>query len=294
MATSNTLTRGSSKQERQENLKMWMDDFDRLMEKANPSDVNEPVQHYVVFFENKEPMFDMASKNYSFPKPKDPLCIDTDNYTVAQDTILTDPVLELAYDYFLKGHRLSFLRGQYVPGVINKLQSLFDGGNVDYDKTMSFAFRHNGQFSRWDSPCYLSRMKRILDPSRGRPIPSLRDIIFRSWRHKFPEDIRPMCISFIQECMIVDFVHSMSRMRPDFDRQLAYQLARAGQSDIEPYQSWRIDVNVDFIPPVVKKRTVAGFGYEISLEFHASSNVQRRQPYEASSDIEDTDVEDAD
>lgn len=295
MATyyNNILTRGSSKKERQENLRMWMDDFDSLMESAKPTGVTESVEHYIVFFENKEPIFDTKTTNCSFPKPKDPICIDKTNHSIERETILTDPVFELAYDYFLKGHRLRFVNGQYVPGVIRTLQTLLDEGNVDYDKTIGFAFRYNGQLVRWESPYYLSRMKYVVDPARQRPVPSLRDIIRRSWPEKFPENLRQMCFSAIQECMIVDFVHSMSRMRPNFDRQLVHQFADAGLTDIDPRRSWRLDVIVDFIPPVLKKRSVADLSYDVSLEFRASSNVQRRQPYEAPLEIEDTDVEDA-
>ena len=272
-----------------------MDDFDCLMEKATSAESQEMQpfnHHYIVFFENRQPMFDMARRNYLFPKCHDQLCVDRTDHTIDQSVLLTDSVLDLTYDYFLKGHPLRFKRCQYVSGIVDRVQKLLDDGGVAYDKSMYFDLRHNGRVSQWNSINYLSRMKLIVDPARKQQFPSLREIIVRTWPQKFDVAIRSSCFSVIQELMIVDYVHSLSRMRPDYDRDVVNRLARAAQTDFDLHQPWTFDVTVEFIPSKRCRREVADVLYDIVLEFHASS--RRRVPYEEAANAEDTDVEDDD
>jgi hypothetical protein len=269
-----------------------MRDFDMLMEKASPVGREQSVDHYFVYFERNRPSFDMKERNYSFPKCPDPMCVDRDDHTIERETLLTDPVSELAYDYFVKGHSLHFIKCQHVSGVVGRLQKLFDDGGVDYDKTMSFELRFQGRVTKWDSANYLSRMKQIVDPERKNEFPSLRDIIYRTWSSKFPESIRLTCISVVQELMVADYLHSLSRMRPDYDMELVRRLAYANKTDCNPDLPWTFNVRVEFIPSQRRKREAADISYHVSLEFHSSTN--RRPPYDDVS-ADDTDVmEDSD
>lgn len=268
-----------------------MDDFNCLMEKAESQEMQQPFNHhYIVFFENRQPMFDMVRRNYLFPKCNDQLCVDRTNHSIDPSAILTDPVLDLSYDYFLKGHSLLFKRCQYVSGVVERVQKLLDDGGVDYDKSMYFDLRYNGRVSQWKSVNYLSRMKFIVDPARKQHFPSLREIIVRTWPEKFDVDIRSSCFSVIQELLIVDYVHSLSRMRPDYDRDVVNRLARAAQSDFDLHTRWNFDVSVEFVPSRRCRREVADVLYDIVLEFNASSH--RRITYEEAANAEDTDMED--
>ena len=269
-----------------------MTDFDLLVEKASPVDSNQAVDHYAVYFENGTPSFDMNARNYSFPKCPDPLCIDRAEHSIELETVLTDPVLELAYDYFLKGHTLRFVKGQCVTGVIERLQKVFDNGGVAYDKSMFFDLRYHGRICQWDSANYLSRMKFIVDPSRKKQFPSLRDIIARTWSEKFPDSIRPACITLIQETMAFDYEHAMSRMRPDYDRDIVNRLAYADRTDVDPNRPWKLDLTVEFVPSQRRKREAAEISYTVSLDFHASTRARGRAPYEMHAD--DTDVDDQD
>ncbi len=289
------LTRRSSKRERQENLAEWMNDFDMLVEKATPSDVKDAVggDHYIVYFENKVPTFDMNERNYSFPKCPDPPSLDKTDHTIELESILTDPVLELAYDYFLRGYSLRFVKAQCVPGLVNRLQKLFDDGSVDYDKTMFFDLRYEGRTWQWESVNYLSGMKKIVNPSRKQQFPSLRDLIERSWGHKFPETIRPTGVSTIQKLMTTDYIHSLSRMRPNYNREIIHGLTYAGENTdvkLSGQSTWKLNLTMDFVPSRRRKRERDGITYNVSLEFHAGTRALERPPYEAN--MEDTDVED--
>ena len=266
-----------------------------LLEKAEPFEASAAPDHYFVYFENKVPSFDMKKRQFLFPKCPDPVCIDRSDHFVEPETMLTDPVLELAYDYFVKGHALRFVKAQYVCGVVERLQKLFDDGGVEYDKSLIFDLRYQDKFSRWESLNYLSHMKWIVDPSRKKDFASLRDIITHSWGERlerFPHVIRPGCISTIQSLMVADYMHSLSRMRPDYDRELVRRFAHAGKTDAAHLQNQpcRFNVTVEFVPSQRRKRERHDVCYEVSLQFYASPNALTSPPYEPN--LEDTDVED--
>ena len=171
------------------------------------------------------------------------------------------------------------------------MQRVLDDSGIEYDKTMYFNLRHCNTRVKWKSINYLSRLKMIVNPAGNQLFPSLRDIILRTWCDKIPVCVRSTCISIIQELMIVDYVHSLTRMRPDCDIEIINRLARGAQTDFEVFnQEYTFDVTVEFVPPKRGKRKVDDVFYEIALEFKASSNEARHFPYEPN--MEDTDKED--
>ena len=230
MASGKVLTRSGAKTERQQNLKLWMNDFDKLAEMATAVNGNE-VQQFVAFFRDRRELFDMETLKYHFPKCQDAFCVDKTGHCIQNDTLIKDSVLALSYNYFLRGHSLRFEKCQYVPGVVHRVQRFLDDSGIEYDKTMYFNLRHCNTRVTWKSINYLSTLKEIVNPAGNQPLPSLRDIILRMWRDKIPVCVRSTCISIIQELMIVDYVHSLTSMRPDFDIEIVNRLTRGAQTE---------------------------------------------------------------
>ena len=117
MASGKVLTRSAATTERQNNFRLWMNDFDKLAERATAVNGDE-VHHFVTFFRDRRELFDMEMLKYHFPKCQDPLCVDKTGHCIQLDALIKDSVLELLYNYFLRGHSLRFEKCQYVPGVV--------------------------------------------------------------------------------------------------------------------------------------------------------------------------------
>ena len=92
--------------------------------------------------------------------------------------------------------------------------------------------------------------------------------------------------------MATDYLHSLSRMRPDYDREIVNRLAYANKTDVDQNLRCRLDLTVEFVPSQRRTRETADISFNVSLEFHASTDANRRPPYDLN--VEDTDVEDND